>query len=92
MAEKTFVEQAVIVKKGHPNAPNREAAKKVAEYHTGRKSKTIRETKTSYRIRQRPPDCFDPLTFRTKCRGKRKLVCVTYGHLKPDARKRKACR
>lgn len=87
-----FVEQTVIIKKDHPNAPNRKAAMKVAQYHTGRASKTIRETGTSFRIRQRPPACFVPGTFRTKCRGKKKLVCVTYGHLKPDAKKRQSCR
>lgn len=87
-----FVPQTVIIKKGHPNAPNRGAAIKVAQYHTGRASNTIRETKTSYRIRQRPTTCFQPGTFRTKCRGKRKLACVTYGRLKPGARDRKSCR
>lgn len=93
MADKgNFVEQTVIVKKGHPNAPNRKAAMKVAQYHTGRASKTIRETGTSYRIRQRPPGCFVPGSFRTKCRGKNKLVCVTFGHLKSGARDRKSCR
>lgn len=93
MSQKSdFVPQTVIIKKGHPNAPNRKAAMKVAQYHTGRVSNTIRETKTSYRIRQRPTTCFVPGTFRTKCRGKRELACVTYGRLKPDARARKSCR
>jgi hypothetical protein len=92
MAKRDFVPQTVIIKKEHPNAPNRKAAMKVAEYHTGRASNTIRETKTSYRIRQRPVTCFVPGTFRTKCRGKKKLACVTYGHLKPDATARKSCR
>lgn len=87
-----FVPQTVIIKKNHPNAPTRKAAMRVAQYHTGRVSKTIRETKTSFRIRQRPVTCFVPGTFRTKCRGKRKLACVTFGRLKPDARERKSCR
>lgn len=87
-----FVPQTVIIKKEHPNAPNRKAAMKVAEYHTRRASNTIRETKTSFRIRQRPVACFVPGTFRTKCRGKKKLACVTYGQLKPAARTRKSCR
>jgi len=87
-----FVEQVVIVKKEHPNAPTKKAAMKVAQYHTGRVSKTVRKTGTSFRVRQRPPTCFVPGTFRTKCRGARKLVCVTYGQLKPDARKRQSCR
>lgn len=90
--ERNFVEQTVIIKKDHPNAPNRKAAMKVAEYHTGRASKTIRETKSSFRIRQRPVTCFVPGSFRTKCRGKKKLACVTFGHLKPGARERKSCR
>lgn len=93
MADKRdFVEQTVIIKKTHPNAPNRKAAMRVAQYHTGRASKTIRETKTSFRIRQRPVTCFIPGSFRTKCRGKKKLACVTFGHLKPGARDRKSCR
>ncbi len=87
-----FVPQTVIIKKDHPNAPTRKAAMKVAQYHTGRASKTIRETKTSFRIRQRPVACFVPGTFRTKCRGKNKLACVTFGELKPNARKRQSCR
>lgn len=92
MGKRDFVPQTVIIKKEHPNAPNRKAAMKVAEYHTGRVSNTIRETKTSYRIRQRPITCFVPGTFRTKCRGTKKLACVTYGHLKPGATARKSCR
>jgi|KBSSwiStaDraftv2_1062776.scaffolds.fasta_scaffold304073_3 hypothetical protein len=93
MAEKpAFVEQTVIIKKDHPNAPNRKAAMKVAQYHTGRASKTIRETKSSFRVRQRPVTCFVPGSFRTKCRGKKKLTCVTYGRLKPSARDRQSCR
>jgi hypothetical protein len=87
-----FVPQTVIIKKEHPNAPNRKAAMKVAQYHSGRASNTIRETKTSFRIRQRPVTCFVPGTFRTKCRGKKELACVTYGRLKPGARDRKSCR
>ena len=87
-----FVEQTVIVKKTHPDASGRQSAKDIAKYHTGRAAKTIRETKTSYRIRQRPVTCFVTSTFRTKCRGRRKQVCVTYGRLKAGAKKRKACR
>ena len=88
-----FVPQTVIIKKGHPNVKSRKAAMRVAEYHTGRASNTIRKTKAgSYRIRQRPKTCFQPGTFRTKCRGKLKLTCVTYGRLKPGARDRESCR
>lgn len=90
--KRDFVEQTVIVRKTHPNAPNRKAAMKIAQYHTGRAAKTIRETKTSYRIRQRPVTCFVPGTFRTQCRGAKKQTCVVYGQLKSGARKRKSCR
>jgi hypothetical protein len=94
-----WVEQTVIVKKSHPaaRARGRAGAAEVAEKHTGEKPYTSRQTKGSFRFRQRPLDCFakgkdGKRIFKTQCRGKGKQVCVVWGPLAKGAKKRRACR
>ena len=73
--------QTIIVSKAV--APTREAAKTLARKHA-RRIYTSRETKTSWRFRQRPPEDFDVRSFRTfKIPGEG--VSLVYGDLKnPD--------
>lgn len=76
--------QTVIISK--KIAKTREAAKRVAREYASR-IYTSRETKTSWRFRQRPPDDFRKGSFRTK-----KIhdgVSLVYGTLKRSAKKKK---
>lgn len=76
--------QTVIISKDI--AKTREAAAKVAREFANR-IYTSRETKTSWRFRQRPPDDFRKGTFRTK-----KIqdgISLVYGTLKASAKKKK---
>jgi hypothetical protein len=70
--------QTVIIKKGEGCASTRAEATRRAKKHGV--TKTIRETSTSFRFRQRPPGDFDQKSFRTIEISK----CVTYviGRLK----------
>jgi len=82
--------QTVLVKK--TAAPTLKEAKKLAAQHADR-IYTSRETKNTWRFRQRPPGCFTegPNTYTTVCiRGGK--VCLVYGRLKKGAKARKACR
>lgn len=74
--------QTVIVDKSV--APTREGAAKVAR-EFGKRIYTSRQTKTSWRFRQRPPGDFVKGTFRTRpIRGRG--VALTYGRLKGGAK------
>lgn len=76
--------QTVIVSK--KTAKTRKAAERVAREFANR-IYTSRETATSWRFRQRPPEDFRKGSFRTK-----KIdggVSLVYGTLKPSARKKK---
>jgi hypothetical protein len=72
VAAAAMVKQSVIVKKGEGCATSREEATAHAKRHGV--TKTIRETSSSYRFRQRPPGDFDQSTFRTIAVSK----CVSY--------------
>lgn len=80
--------QTIIVKKWA--APTRKAATAIARQHT-KSIPTSRQTKGTWRFRQRPPSCFVEGTYRTKCirHGK---VCLVYGDPKGSSSSRKACR
>jgi len=58
--EPTHVQTLIFAKK---QFPTRDSAKKWAKDH-GYKTDTIRETSTSWRIRQRPPEDFVQTSFR----------------------------
>lgn len=80
--------QTVIVKK--TTAKTRGEAAKVAKKYADRVY-TSRGEKNVWRFRQRPPQCFVPGTMRTWCKPGNG-VCIVYGTLKEDAKKRKSCR
>lgn len=80
--------QTVLVRKFA--APTRSKAVQLARQHADR-IYTSRETRKSWRFRQRPPACFVPESFRTKCIRDGK-VCLVYGELAKGASKRKGCR
>lgn len=85
--------QTVIVKK--TVAPTRADAKRLVKDHFKKRTYTSRETPTTWRFRQRPPDCFKPKDYGQKCipiRGVKNGVCLVYATLKRGARKRKSCR
>lgn len=77
--------QTVIVRKSR--ARTRTQAEKLARKYADR-IYTSRETKTSWRFRQRPPSCF--LTMRTVCFDNG--VCLVVGKLKRGARSKRGCR
>jgi len=67
-----MVKQSIIVKKGKGCASSRAEATRRAKQHGS--IRTIRETSSSYRFRQRKPEDFDQSTFRTINVSK----CVSY--------------
>jgi hypothetical protein len=79
--------QTVLVRKSA--ASTRKAATELARQHADR-IYTSRETENYWRFRQRPPACFVPGSFRTKCIRDGK-VCLVFGRLAKGA-KGKACR
>ena len=84
--------QTVLVKK--KLATTRKGAKQIVR-GLKRRTYTIRETKGEWRLRQRPPDCFVPGTYGTKCFdrfGVKRGVCMVFATLKKGAKRRKACR
>lgn len=75
-------------------AEGRKDAEKLVKKHFKKRTYTSRETKNTWRFRQRPPECFSKF-FGQKCipiRGVKNGVCLLYGKLKKGAKKRKACR
>lgn len=85
---KTWAEQAVIIKKTHPEAVNQKTAELVAERHAKKKAYKKLQDARSYRFIARPKECF--LSFRGQRRGPH--VTVYWGKLKPNARRRNACK
>lgn len=79
--------QTVIVKKSA--GKTRARASKLAKPYADRLY-TSRETKGTWRFRQRPPECFVPDTLRTFCPVNG--VCIVYGTLKKGSGKRKSCK
>lgn len=77
--------QTVIVQKSA--AKTRAKAAKLARKYADR-IYTSRETSTSWRFRQRPPDCF--LTMKTVCF--KDGICLVVGKLKRGACSRRSCR
>jgi hypothetical protein len=86
--KKEWVEQAIVVKKGHPLAHNKEEAVQVAERHSKNGFHVVIENPNSYRVIQRPKRCF--MQFRGQKRGEH--VTVFWGKLKKGARRSSACR
>jgi hypothetical protein len=86
--KKEWVEQAIVVKKGHPFAHTQEEAVQVAERHSKNGFRLTVESPKSYRVIQRPKTCF--MTFRAQKRGEH--VTVIWGKLKKGARRSSACR
>jgi hypothetical protein len=86
--KKDWAEQAVVVKKSHPFAKDKEEATMVAERHARNGVKAVVESPKSYRVILRPKICFD--VFRSKPHGIH--VTVVHGHLKKGARRSSACR
>lgn len=85
--DRKWATQSVIVKKSHPRARGRASAAHVARKFADR-IYTSRETGTSWRFRQRPPDCFS--SMKTVC--PKPDVCLVTGRLKRGARSRRSCR
>ena len=81
--KKVWVEQAVVVKKTHPFVSSKEEAVGVAERHTRHVPKLTVETGGSFRVIQRPKNCFR--TFRSQKRGAH--VTVVWGKLKKNAKR-----
>ncbi len=93
MAKKKGMErlQTVLIKK--TLASTREKAKKLAR-KMGYRTYTIRETKNTWRLRQRPPDCFRG-KYGTNCfdkGGVKRGVCLVFATPKKGAKRRKSCR
>lgn len=86
--KKEWAEQAIVVKKTHPFARNKEQAVEVAERHSKNGFRATVETRKSFRVIQRPKTCF--MEFRSQPRGRD--VTVVWGKLKKGARRSKACR
>ncbi len=83
--------QTVLIKK--TLASTREKAKKLAR-KMGYRTYTIRETKNTWRLRQRPPDCFRG-KYGTHCfdkGGVTRGVCLVFATPKKGAKRRKSCR
>jgi hypothetical protein len=86
--KKEWLEQAVVVKKGHPFAHSKEEAVRVAERHSKNGFELTIENPNSYRVIQRPKRCFR--SFRSQKRGDH--VTVVWGKLKKGARRSRSCR
>lgn len=84
--------QTVLIKK--TLASTREQAKKLAR-KMGYRTYTIRETKNTWRLRQRPLECFRKTGYGTNCfdkGGVKRGVCLVFATPKKGAKRRKACR
>lgn len=86
--KKEWVEQAVVVKKGHPFAHSKEEAVSVAKRHSQNGFRITIENPKTFRVIQRPKTCFK--TFRSQKRGE--FVTVVWGKLKKGARRSRSCR
>ncbi len=86
--KKVWAEQAVVVKKTHPFVRSREEAVGIAERHAKNGFRETIETSGSFRVIQRPKNCFR--TFRSQKRGDH--VTVIWGKLKKGARRSRSCR
>lgn len=84
--KKTWVEQAVVVKKSHPFVRSRDEALRIAERHSKNGVRIIVETPGSFRVVQRSKACFK--TFRSQKRGDH--VTVVWGKVKKGAKR--SCR
>jgi len=82
-----WAKQSVIVRKTHPKAKTRVGATRVARRYADR-IYTSRETRSSWRFRQRPPGCFRVM----KTKSLSSHVLLVLGLLKKGARARRACR
>jgi hypothetical protein len=60
LEEAKWVTQSIIVKKSHPQVNSLEDAKSIAKEFS-KSLPTSRETDTSYRFRQRPPEDFSKI-------------------------------
>jgi hypothetical protein len=83
--------QTIIVPKSL--ASTRKEAERLARRYADRLY-TVRETKDSWRFRQRPPDCFVPGSFRTFCLPSKNKgrICIVYGKLRRTSEGRRPCR
>lgn len=86
--KKEWYEQAVVVKKSHPFARTEADALTIAERHSKNGFKKTVETVGSFRVIQRPKNCFR--AFRSQKRGDH--VTVVWGKLKKGARRSRSCR
>jgi len=87
-AKKVWAEQAVVVKKTHPFVRSRDQAVGIAERHAKNGRRQTVETAGSFRVIQRPKNCFR--SFRSQKRGDH--VTVVWGKLKKGALRSRACR
>lgn len=84
--KKVWVEQAVVVKKTYPMVHSKAEAAMIAERHSRNGVRVTVETPGSFRVIQRPKNCFR--TFRSQKRGNH--VTVVWGKLKKGAKR--SCR
>lgn len=80
---KVWVEQAVVIKKTHPFVHSKTDATLIAERHSKNFVRHAVETPGSFRIIQRPRNCFR--SFRSQKRGNH--VTVVWGKLKKGAKR-----
>jgi len=83
-----WAQQTVIVRIS-PTIIAMEDAEEVARRYADRMY-TVRVTPTSFRFRQRPPECFVKGSFRTKRMSE--AVSIVYGRLKPSFSKKRSCK